>query len=88
MCPGGGDGSAQVATGAFIAGCLVGSFFGLRLNIRILQYFYWRDRQSRQREADPLTDWLSRIRLKETLVLDVIGTGAGFSTLLIATRFF
>ena len=58
-------------------------FFGCRLSIRIMNFFYRRQPQP----WNPIGEFISKIRLRNTPVMDAIVTVIGFTLAFISTRF-
>jgi hypothetical protein len=80
------SGPVPIADYLFIAGVLLFGLCGLRINVRVLRFL-----GARARGRDPVTDFitgeLERIKLRDTVGLEIIGLAAGLGMTLIAVQF-
>jgi hypothetical protein len=74
----------NVAKLFFIFGVLMGMFFGMRILIRLFQLF---GSLGRAPGTDPAGQFVPRIRLRGTIVLDFFGWAAAVIITEIATRY-
>jgi hypothetical protein len=77
-----------------IAGCIVALCCAFRLNCRLMWFAAAWERERKRSQPDFLPDLrdftnaiLLQIKLKDTLVLEIVGAVAGIATMLIAVQF-
>ena len=80
------SGPVPIADYLFIAGILLFGVCGLRINVRVLRFL-----GARGRNRDPVTDFitgeLERIKLRDTVVLELIGLAVGLGMIFVAIQF-
>ena len=77
-----------IAEYAFMAGCLVAVCCGMRLFIRMFQFLEgpkpW---NPWKRPKDPIAGFILNIKLRDTLLLEIVGLAIAVPTVLLAIKY-
>jgi hypothetical protein len=77
-----------IAECAFMAGCIVAVFCGIRLFIRMFQFLEgpkpW---NPWKHPNDPIAGFILNIKLRDTLLLEIVGLAIAVPTVLLAIKY-